>query len=197
MTWLLRVTHNKSWISLSESSEGCLCIDKECLSSVDDSMPLSSESESTSDHFPPTSASRVTCDAYRYTNNIISNLGLSLFQDFLVVSLLSTSFRRLYVIVFPLKSASLCFIAHFFLDEVAGTILFINATRVPFRWSFNNSPNLRKRRNFAFTVVLLVMSMGIKNVSHLNQLKIAFKRGGKLSLWQIEPLSASVSLIVL
>lgn len=99
---------------------------------------------------------------------------LPLGQQFLVVRFLPTCLLVLYLVILPLETSCLLFVAHLFLHKILGTFFSIQACRVPFGRTLDNSAHLRERRDFAFSSVLLVMAMWIENVSHFDELEVAF-----------------------
>ena len=107
--------------------------------------------------------------------SVLSRPLLALSQEFLVVCLLSTCLRSLYVIVFPLEPTSLLLVLHLLVDEVLGPILFVDATRIPFCRALNHSSDLRECRYFSLPSVLLVVSMRIKDIAHLDKLEVPFE----------------------
>ena len=113
------------------------------------------------------------------------------------MSFLSAGFCILNLIVLPLEATAVFLIAHLLLDEVLRSLLLVDATRIPLCWSFDNGAHLRESRYLAFPQILLVVSVRVEDIAHLDELKVALERSRELCLWQIVPLCTSACLIVL
>jgi len=100
---------------------------------------------------------------------------LPLLLKFLVMSFLAARLRMLDLSVLPLEATGLLLVSHLLVDEILGPVLSVNATRVPFCWPLKYGADLRESRHFAFSRILLVMSVRIEDVSHFDKLEIAFE----------------------
>ena len=109
---------------------------------------------------------------------VVGDLSASLFPlllQLLVVSLLAARLGILNLVVFPLEATSLLLIPHLFFHEILGSVFPVDATRVPLCRAFDDGAQLRKCRNFTLATVLLVVSMGIEDITHLDKLEISFQ----------------------
>jgi len=58
------------------------------------------------------------------------------------MSFLAARLGVLDLSVLPLEAASLLLVAHLLLDEILGSVFPVDASRIPFRWAFNDSTDL-------------------------------------------------------
>lgn len=91
------------------------------------------------------------------------------------MSRFATGLRLLDLAIFPLEPPSLFFGGHGLLHEVVRSVFLVDSRAKELGWAFNDRSCLGKRWNLALSVVFLVMSVGIENRSHLDELKIALQ----------------------
>jgi len=115
--------------------------------------------------------------------------------EFLVELLLTAPLLALYLLVFVLKPFAATAISHDLLRDRPLSLLIAKPRGEIVGVSFYNGPNLGifwKSR-----VVLLVVAVGVKDATHLDQLQVALKFRGQVGTRHIKPLRSSSFLLVL
>lgn len=111
-------------------------------------------------------------------------LGLESF----VVRLLSARLGGLDVAILSLETASVLLAGQDFFDKGLLAILVVDSAREVLGGSLDDGTNLGVFRRSHLAILLLVMSMRIKHVTHLQQLKISLQLGGEVGTRHVVPL---------
>ncbi len=127
----------------------------------------------------------------------VSSPLLSFGHKALVVSGLATSLCPLDLVVLPLEAPILFLNGHGLFNEVLGPILLFDSRAVKLRWTFDDSARLRECWDFTPASVFLVVSVGIEDRAHLDELEITLELRSQVGLGQVKPVRASRGLIVL
>jgi hypothetical protein len=114
-------------------------------------------------------------DRDRRQYSAVSFALLSLIHQSFIICFLAAGLLLLDLLVFPLKAASLPLSCNSFLNKILCAVLLIDSRAVPFRWPLDDCSNLRKCGDFVLSRRLFVVTMGVKNGSHFDDLKIAFQ----------------------
>lgn len=125
------------------------------------------------------------------------SLLFSLRKNFLVVCFLATGLCGLDFSILALETAVLALGVHGFLHKGLRAVLLIDPRAEIFRGSFNDSTSLRESRQFALAIVLLVMSVWVKDRPHFNKLQVALELGSHIGFRKAKPVRARRGLIVL
>jgi hypothetical protein len=88
----------------------------------------------------------------------------------LVVSFLSTSLSALHVEILVLESARRLLAIKYLIHQSLLSLLILKSSTEELCGSFDDGSHLRKLGKCCLAIVLLVMSLGIKHVSHFQQL---------------------------
>lgn len=113
------------------------------------------------------------------------------------MSFLAARLRILNLTVFSLEATSLCLVAHLLFHKILGSIFPVDATRIPLGRPLDDCADLREGGHFTFSGILLVVPVGIEDVSHLNELQVALEGAREFSLGEVEPVGTGIGLVIL
>lgn len=116
---------------------------------------------------------------------------------FLVEIFASTSFLGGDVVVLAFEATAVLLLVNNFLQEGLLAVLVAKTTAEELSRTFDNGANLRECGNIVLRIVLLIMTFGVQNISHLQKLKITPKLGCEVGLGHIKPFGTSSSLLFL
>lgn len=99
------------------------------------------------------------------------------------MSLLATCLAVLYLCILPLEASRLLFHCHCLIHKVIGTVFLIDPCAEEFCWALDDSSGLGERGYLAFSGVFLIVSMGIEDRPHLDELEVTLELGSQVRLW--------------
>jgi inosine/guanosine/xanthosine phosphorylase family protein len=106
----------------------------------------------------------------------------------LVVRLLSTCLGGLDVAILSLETASVLLAGQDFFDKGLLAILVVDSAREVLGGSLDDGADLGVLGRSHLAILLLVVSMRIKHITHLQQLEISLQLGGKIGTRHVVPL---------
>jgi hypothetical protein len=134
----------------------------------------------------------MTCSA---TGLLDTTLALRL--EVLVESLLSTALLDLHFAVLLLEAAVLLLSGKDLLHEGAFAVLVLDSGGEVLGRALDDGANLAVLGCLHLATILLVVTMRVENVSHLQKLQVSFKLWGEVGAWQVVPLRTSSCFLFL
>lgn len=117
--------------------------------------------------------------------------------EVLVESLFAARLASLDLAILFLEATVLLLFGKHLLDEVALAILVLHAAREVLCRALNDSADLAVLRCLHLAAIFLVMAVGIKHISHLQQLKIPLELWGQIGAWEVVPCVSGSRLFLL
>jgi inosine/guanosine/xanthosine phosphorylase family protein len=131
------------------------------------------------------------CRICRDDDSSLLRVERALGLQILVVGLLSACLGCLDVAVLSLETAKVLLARQDFLDEGLLAIFVVESAREVLGRTFNDGADVGVLRRSHLAVLLLVMSVRIKNVTHLQQLEISLQLWGEIGTGHVVPLFTS------
>ena len=107
------------------------------------------------------------------------------------MSLLSACLLVLNLVILPSEASILFLSIHSLFDEVLRSVFAVDTSGEVFGWALDDSAGLREVGDFGLGG-LLVMSVGIEDGAHGDELKIALEDWGQGCSGEVEPLVSGV-----
>lgn len=118
------------------------------------------------------------------------------FESF-VERLLSARLLILQVTILLLEAASFLLSSKYLLDEGPLPLLVLDAAAVELSRTFLDGANLTVFWRLHLAALLSVVTMWVKDITHLEELQVSFELGSEVGLGQVEPLRASCCFLFL
>lgn len=113
------------------------------------------------------------------------------------MGLLSTSLIDLHLAILLLETSSGVLSGENLVNERRLAVFVGESGAVILGWTLDNSANMGVLWRPKLPVLLFVMPVRIKHITHLEQLKISLQFGSEIRTWKVVPLLTSGSLFAL